>query len=342
MKRYKPLLFQIGVLFFVLAVVLFIFEQRKQFVSVDFTKHYAQNRTIEIAGFEDGEGWQGNYSYDTKRVLEGKTSITLSSWYGKENSIQNTKEISIPPGYTNGYVSVYVKDTQILSSLVSLSLELIGEKKEGKVFPIGTELKPGWNRIAVSIPNWKKLTKVSFVILSKETAIAEINLDRFWIENSTLYTTQIFSPINNNLSLRTIGERTYLFSASPDVNVYTLNNPPSIKRGSVTISFIPEHAQEVSLSLNSTSIRLDGPNMNRCSLYKESMESISKTMQSTSGKDDLYLFVRAAFKNGKITYSLSNNGVDYEECGSVLSGAKKMIQLSLHGSYLIDSYTAEY
>ena len=88
MKRYKKLLLQVGVLLFICGTFLFILEQQKKFVTIDFSKRYAKNKTIELAGFEEGERWQGNYSYDSQRVLEGKSSITLSSWYGKENSIE--------------------------------------------------------------------------------------------------------------------------------------------------------------------------------------------------------------------------------------------------------------
>ena len=87
-KRYKPLLLQIGILLLILSIVIFFFAQKKQYINIDFSKLYEKNKTIELSGFEEGEPWEGNYSYDTERVMEGNTSITLTSWYAKENNIQ--------------------------------------------------------------------------------------------------------------------------------------------------------------------------------------------------------------------------------------------------------------
>lgn len=342
MKRYKPLLLQVGVLFFVLSLVLFFLEQRKQFVVIDVSKHYTQNKTIELAGFETGERWQGNYSYDSERVMEGKSSITLSSWYGKENTIQNSQDIAVPPGYTNGYLSLYIADKKTLPSLVSFSLELTGEQDQKKEYSLVSQLHLGWNRIAITLPGWEKITKQSLTILSTPGTIAEINVDRFWAENTTVYNSDIFSTQSKSLSLRTIGERTYLFSASPTLEKYLANTPSSLQKGSITISLIPEHGVEVVLSLNNTSMKIAKKNVTECLLYKNDSVSITKILQKTSIKDDLYLFVKAEARGGKIMYSLSNNGIDFESCGSVPSSKKTPIQLALQGSYLIDSFSAEY
>lgn len=342
MKRYKPLLLQVGVLLLILSVVIFILEQRKQFVSIDFSKRYQQNKTIELSGFENGERWQGNYSYDSERVLEGNSSITLSSWYGKENSIQKNQDTTLPPGYTNGYISLYVADKQNLSSIVSISLKLLGEKDQKKEYVLTPMVQLGWNRIAISVPSWKKITGESFSILSKPETIAEVNLDRFWIENTTVYTSDIISTKNKFLSLRTIGDRTYLFSASSFLENYLFTTPSFLRRGSIIVSLIPEHIKEMLLSLNGTSMKITGGNMNECLLYKDNDKPIKKVLKKTAGKNNLYVFIKAEIQKSAVVYSLSNNGVDFESCGAVVSSQKKPIQLSLQGSCLIDSYTAEY
>ena len=343
MKRYKPLLLQIGILLLILSIVIFFLENRKQFISIDFSKHYSKNKTIELGGFEETERWQGNYSYDSQRVLEGKSSVTLSSWYGKENSIQNNQNSVIPYGYTKGYISVYVADKKNLSSLASFSLQLLGEGKQKKEYIYTSFLQVGWNRLVVDIPTtWKKITNRSFSITSKPTTIAEVNLDRFWIENTSIYNEDIVSSHTKSLSLRTIGDRTYLFSASPVLENYLLTTPSTIQKGSITISLIPEHAKEIALSLNNTSMKIGGNNMNECFLYGSSGVSTSKALHTASGKDDLYVFIKAEIRSGTIAYSLSNNGVDFEPCGAVVSSGKKAIQLTLHGSYLIDSYSVDY
>ena len=342
MKRYKPLLLQVGILLLILSTALFVLEQRKQFVSIDFSKRYQQNKTIELSGFEEGERWQGNYSYDSVRVFEGNSSITLSSWYGKENSIQKNQDTTLPQGYTNGYVSLYVADKQNLSSIVSISLKLVGEKNQEKEYVLAPMVQLGWNRIAIPMPSWKKITGESFSILSKPETIAEVNLDRFWIENASVYISDIFSTRNQSLSLRTIGDRTYLFSSSPLLESYIFNTPSMIKKGFITVSLIPEHVKEMLLSLNGTSMKITGENMDECFLNKNDDKPIKKVLKKTAGKNNLYVFMKADIQNGTVVYSLSNNGVDFESCGTVTSSRIQPIQLSLQGSCLIDSYSAEY
>ena len=342
MKRHKQLLLQIGIIFFIAATLFYVLEQRTKFIAIDFSKHYALNKTIELSGFEEAENWQGNYSYNSGRVLEGKSSIVFSSWYAKENSIQNNVVTSLSPGYTNGYISIYVANKDRLSSMKSLSLVLTGEQEQTKEFDLAPDLQVGWNRIAIPIPAWKKITKKQLSITSQPKVIAEIILDRFWIENTTAYTSDVISTSGKFLSLRTIGERTYLFSASAESEKYYPIATPSLQKGSVTFSLIPEHATAMSLALNGTSMSIFQKNDAACVLSKNGSQTATKTLQKMSGKNDLYVFLRASIQGEKIEYSISNNGVDFESCGSVQSTKKTPIHLSLQGAVLIDAYSAEY
>jgi len=318
-------------------------NQKKEYLNIDFSKHYNNNKTIELSGFEEGSIWQGNYTFDSERVFEGDTSITLSSWYGKENSIENVATTSIPPGYTNGYISLYIKDKQYLANLMSLSLEISGENDAKKVYELAPLASVGWNRVALLIPSgWKKVTKNILTITSKKDAIAEVNIDRLWIENTSAYLSDVLSSQSKSLSLRTIGERTYLFSASSTSEIYTINNPPFIQNGSITVSLIPEHGKEMALSLNGTSMKMGGENNNKCMLSTDSGTSVTNLLKNTTGKDNLYAFLKADVQRGKVTYSFSNNGLDFEACGTVPFSKHSPINISLQGSYLIDSISAEY
>ena len=342
MKRYKPLLLQIGILFFITATVFYILEQRPKFITIDFSKHYALNKTVELSGFEESENWQGNYIYNSGRVLEGKSSIVFSSWYEKKNSIQNNAETTLSPGYTNGYISIYVANKSRLSSIKTLSLMIAGEGVQTKEFNLTPSLQVGWNRIAIPIPAWKKITKKIVSITSQPKVIAEIILDRFWIENTTSYTSDIISTSGKFLSLRTIGERTYLFSASAESEKYYSITPTILQKGSVTFSLIPEHAVAMNLAVNGTSMSIFQKSNTHCLLSKDASQIATKTLQKMSGKNDLYVFLRAVVQGDKVEYSISNNGVDFESCGSVQYTEKKPIQLALQGSFLIDGYSAEY
>jgi len=342
MKRYKNLLLQVGILLFILAIFFFIMEKQKNFITIDFSKHYAQNKTIELAGFEEIEHWQGNYSYDSERVLEGKSSITLSSWYGKENSIQKEEVVSLINGYDKGYISVHIPNKKNLSTLVSLSLHLTGTEKEKMDYDLTPDLHVGWNRVAIIIPTWKKITKQSFSIVSKPGEITEVNLDRLWIENTSIYTSDVLVSKSQSMSLRTIGDRTYIFATPIQEESYPFANPSSINKGSVTVSLIPEHTKNMQLSLSGASMNIGGAHMNECTIKSQDSRNIQKTLKNTSGQDNLYVFMKAEVRGDAIAFSLSNNGVDFEQCGIVTSKQRGHVQLSLIGSYLIDSYSVEY
>lgn len=341
MKRYKKLIFQIGVLLFICALFIFFLEQQKKFITVDISKRYENNKTIELSGFEQSENWQGNYSYDSGRILEGKMSLTLTSWYGKETTIEKESRYTLHDGYTKGYISLFIPDKEKLNALTSLKLVLANEKQKQE-FNLATQLNVGWNRAVVVIPAWKYITNMTFSITSKKEGITEVNLDRFWIENNTSYTSDVIESKSKSLSLRTIGERTYLFISATRLETFPFIDPEKINRGSVTVSFIPEHTKKIQFSINGTMLEIDGANPNTCVLY-ENKKSIKKTsLGSSKALDDLYIFIKAELKNGKILYSISNNGVTYEQCGMLSQSTNTPIELGLQGSYLIDSYSVEY
>jgi len=316
--------------------------KKKKFSMIDFSKHYGNNKTIELSGFEQGDLWRGNYTYDSERVFEGETSITLSSWYGKENAISKTVTTTVPPGYTNGYVSIYITDKKNLASLVFFSLELTSEKNEQKIYDLTPLVRIGWNRIPLIIPNWKKITKNTFTITSKKDMITEVNIDRLWIENTSAYNSDILSSQSKSLSLRTVGDRTYLFSASTPSETYGVTNPEIIQEGIITFSLIPEHGRELALSINNTVMKISGKNNDECLIYEGTTKTLVNPLKKTSAKDNTYVFLKADIQGRKIIYSISNNGLDYESCGNANFSKTSPLQLSLRGSYLIDSFSAEY
>jgi len=341
MKRYKKLLFQVGILLFIIAIFLFVLEQQKKFITVDFSKLYEANKTIELSGFEQTENWRGNYTYDSERFFEGKTSVVFSSWYGKENSIQKESSTVLRDGYTKGYISLFISDKQKKDSIRSLKA-VIENDKQNKEYDLTSQLLVGWNKIVIVIPAWKNISKISFHILAKEGDVAEVNLDRFWVENSSQYMSDIIVTKSKSLSLRTIGDRTYLFVATPDFEQFHFEQPAQINRGIVTLSFIPEHAKKIQLLIDGTGVEIAGESMNLCTLTEKNMSVKKQALKSTKAPDDMYVFLKAEFKGDKIAYSVSNNGVTYEQCGVTTKSSSSGVTLGLQGSYLIDSYSVEY
>jgi len=341
LHRYKPLILQLGILLFIVAAFFYVLEQQKKFITIDFSKHYAGNRTIEISGFEQGEPWRGNFTYDSERVLEGKSSITLSSWYGIKNSLSSNNTILLKEGYSKGYIRVFIPNSSQLDAIESFTLGLSNATNTKNVDLLPGLLK-GWNTVSVVIPSWKKIDSITFNIISKGDKIAEVNLDRFWIENTSQYQAELFTTPHQSLSLRTIGERTYLYSTSPTLSEYIFSSPSTIRKGVVTIGLIPEYTNTIILSLNSTEISIGGKDQSECQLKSDIDSTVITQLKKHSGKNDLYVFLKAEVVNNRVTYSISNNGVDFELCGAIQGSSKKPIKLSLQGSYLIDSFALEY
>ena len=104
----------------------------------------------------------------------------------------------------------------------------------------------------------------------------------------------------------------------------------------------PEHGKEMALSINNTSMKIMSGNINECIVYNNSQIVSPKKLEKTSGKDNLFIFLKATVQNGAVSYSLSNNGLDFETCASTSYSKISPIRLSVEGSYLLDSFSAEY
>lgn len=330
-----------GLLLLIIGCVFLFFENQKKYTQTDFSKRYFDNQTKEVSLFEIGDGWRGNFSYDTERAVEGKTSMTLTSWYGKESAVELTKTIPLD-GYTKGYILVFVKNKDELRMIKNMYLELSDNLKHKLTIPLEKNLTAGWNRVPFVVPAWKNIEHVKLGIVSAAQTIAEVNVDRLWIENTDSYTKDLITEKPKWLSLRTIGQRTYLYSFSPSPASYILADPQFLRSGTITASLIPERSKSITFGLNGTRIVIAGTDMKTCNAYAGNNAIVRKILTKTSAMNDFYVFLRATVKGDTITYDVSNNGIDYEQCASLKRGGKTRVELTLDGSYLVDGVQAEY
>jgi hypothetical protein len=179
-------------------------------------------------------------------------------------------------------------------------------------------------------------------IVSAEQTIAEVNVDRLWIENTDSYVKDLITEKPKWLSLRTIGQRTYLYSFAPSPATYTLADPQFIRSGTITTSIIPERAKSIAFGLNGTRVVIAGTDMKTCTAYAGTSSVARKILTKTSAMNDFYVFLRATVKGNTITYDVSNNGIEYEQCAVLKRGGKTRVELTLDGSYLLDGVQAEY
>lgn len=341
MRIRKSKLLQGGLVVLIIGIVVFFFENQKVFVQTDFSQKYFNHKTKELSLFEIGDGWRGNFTYDTERAVEGKTSMTLTSWYGAKSEVVLTKTIPLD-SYTKGYLLIYIKNRQELAKIKNIYLELSEGSNNSKNYNLLKDISVGWNRVAFLVPDWKSITDFAIGIESQPNSIAEVNIDRMWIENTDVYTKDLVAQKSTWLSLRTIGERSYLYSFSPELTTYALSKPSIMRSGTVTVGIIPERAKTIRIGINGTEAVLSGNNMKTCTVQANDKTVVRKLLKDTSGSNDYYVFLRITLKGSAITYSISNNGLDFEECGLATRTRKQPLTLSLEGSYLIDGIQAEY
>jgi len=321
-----------GIIILIIACVFWYFESQKKYIHLSMSEQYAPQATKEFSGFEEHDGWQGNYSFDTGRAMEGKTSMTFTSWYGKESTITLMREIELK-GYKRGTIMVFVKDTAQLRAVDKLYLELYEGSEKKYTTALTTGLKAGWNTVTFTLPDLERINVVKLHIMSKPAVIAEINLDRLWFAKESIDTIPSFDGAHAQMSIRTLGNRTYLFVSPSSKQRYSLLNPPRMRGGSVTVGVIAERSGTIGLGVNGTTMQLMGGSHTTC---------MGRQLKKVSGADDYYIFLRATIDHNAITYSVSNNDVDYEICGTVKRQTNDGPSLVVQGSYLIDSIDAEY
>ena len=95
MKKYASY-FVLIFLFFFLAFVLKNLQnkERKTTFNINFLERYKDVPTLEIAGFEEGENWRGNFTRDSGRTFDGDTGMNIFT-QGKPNIITLSKTLNL-------------------------------------------------------------------------------------------------------------------------------------------------------------------------------------------------------------------------------------------------------
>ena len=354
-KKYIPYLL-LTLLFFSLTYILknIQFKERKTTFSQKFKEIYKDTPTVEIAGFNEAEQWQGNFTLDSLRSFDGATGMNLSSENQIQKKVTLQKQMNLS-GYENIYVYVYAQSKEMIDNIEEFSVGFSLKDKSETMAPI-TGFHEGWNLVTIPMKlfkpppsNFKEIDSVFLLLSSKKRVSTQISMDRLWTQKD-VKNINIFSEFKPQfLNLKTIGKSTYLQTSSPEITNVVLNK--EVKNDfSYVVGFAPEKYGVFGMSFqtdktnkNGYYFEASGQQMDSWRLYKRE-EGKETMLASGSFKNNVfekgaYLWLMAEKKGDKIDISFSINSQLFTPIIQTKDNSfkKGFVGIYSKGSYLIDS-----
>lgn len=342
-------------LFFLLAIVLKNLQnkERKTTFHLNFLERYKDVPTLEIAGFEEGENWKGNFTRDSGRTFDGDTGMNIFT-QGKPNVITLNKPFDLF-GYDNVYAYLYLDSEDEIRKIDSVVFGFRDKDDKGASFKVPT-LKAGWNLLSMPKSkfvqnniNWKEISAVNVELIPTKGNTAQIALDRIWAQKPLKNTADFISYVKEYMNLKTLGKKTYLHLGSPFLT-HTLFSKNINNDFSYTISLAPKKLGLFGLSFQ-TDTRLDngyffsigGAQMDSWMFYKKeggnTLPISNGRLKSNIFEKEAYLWLRVEKKGKDITFSYSVNNQLYVPIKELedSSFSKGYMGIFSQGSYLINS-----
>ncbi|MEK7079086.1 MAG: hypothetical protein AAB929_03370 [Patescibacteria group bacterium] len=343
-------------LFFLLAFVLKNLQnkERKTTFNINFLEQYKDSPTFEIAGFEEGENWKGNFTRDSGRTFDGDTGMNIFT-QGKPNIITLNKPLNLAP-FDTIYTYVNIDTEEMIQKIDSLVIRFQTKDKNKATFVV-PRLKPGWNLLTLPKSgfkqnkfDWKQVDETSVELTAKKGETAQIALDRIWSQQSMKGKTDFLSYPKELFNLKTVGKKTFLHLGSPLLSQVLFNKTVEKNDFSYTVSFAPKKFGTFGLSFQ-TNTKLDegyffaieGNQMNTWRLYKKvggkEAAIAQDSLKSNIFEKEAYLWLRIEKKGNKIIPSFSVNNQQYVPFKEIedSSFSKGYVGIFSKGSYLINS-----
>lgn len=185
--------------------------------------------TVDVANFESNENWFGDGEFDYSTLLEGESSLFVTSLDGKKSIVSLNKSINIK-NVNNFKLSFFqVSEPE---NIERFDLVFSGEKW-GYRFPI-RDLDKGWNLLflpkekfsvlslsetsdasvenSVETEEQEEIKKISIELTSRPKTRSSVNLDSLWAETEKEYQNDWSSDGEKFLSLRRIKNQSKLLA----------------------------------------------------------------------------------------------------------------------------------
>ena len=343
-------------LFFLLVFVLKNLQnkERKTTFNINFLERYKDTPTLEIAGFDEGENWRGNFTRDSGRTFDGETGMNIFT-QGKPNVITLNKPLNLAP-FDTIFTYVNVDNDDMAKKIDTLVIGFQTKDKNKATFTV-PPLKPGWNLL--SLPksgfkqnkfDWKQVEETSVELTAKKGETAQIALDRIWTQQSMKDKTDFISYPKEFFNLKTVGKKTFLHLGSPQLTQVLFNKVIERNDFSYTASLAPKKFGTFGLSFQTNTrfdegyfFAIEGEQMNTWRLYKKEggreITIAQDSLKSNVFEKEAYLWLRVEKKGNKMSLSFSVNNQQYIPLKETedSSFSKGYVGIFSRGSYLINS-----
>jgi len=316
-----------------------------------------ENGSIEIAGFTEGENWEGNYTLDSERSIDGNSGLNLFSQNGQVQEIKLNKEVDLS-SFDSLLLTVYIENENVIQQPNNLILYLITNDKKQFSIPI-SPLKRGWNLLSLPLSSLtdekqnetlknKNILTFGFKLNSQKKQISQITIDRLWAEkNRRPYLSQISSLNPISTSLKTIDKHTFLNLFSSGINRLSFTQTEQLDNFTAIFKIIPESKglfgfYMTSKNIPKSEISFIITNENKWKLENTQNENVTNNL--VSGKlQEFYnistpFWLRVIKKNDSLSIDYSTNGslfLTITESNKVNIGTGTFGLLS-NGAFLLD------
>ncbi|OGK62628.1 hypothetical protein A2334_03350 [Candidatus Roizmanbacteria bacterium RIFOXYB2_FULL_38_10] len=355
-KRYAPYII-LGVISISFLLILRAYRphELKTSLSLRFKELFSNTPTVEIAGFDEGENWKGNYTRDSMQTFDGETGVNLFSTQNKPNTVSLYKSFDLSP-YKTIFAYIYLKNELIFQRVESLTVGFQSKDKDKTSYTIH-DLKKGWSLIAMDKEDfknkdfdWKKIDSTTLELVSKKGETVQLTFDRIWAQNPNSDSKLFLSYMSQFVNHKTIGKSTFLHLASPKSTNLVLRKLIEKNDFSYTVTFAPLKLGSFGLSFltdpqleNGYFFTLNGKQMNQWQLTKKTKKNIAilaeGELKNNTLEKQAYLWLRVEKRGEKITPSISLDGQNYLSIQEYKDSAfsKGYLGVLYEGSFLVDS-----
>jgi hypothetical protein len=228
----------------------------------NFVKNYA-DEGLDIANFEEGEKWTGDFNIDYINFLEGKTAFSFASKNNSTSVIYLNKSMDLSK-FDVFKILIHSSKENDGDNIQKLNLRF-GNKSDSLYYEYSIRnIKEGWNIISMERKNfdfsqkaaakidektdgetsndalWNNIETVTLELTARPANKVELTFDRLWGESDESYQELFRVDSPNTLSLKNFNKQTYLNVWRFDKNLALLRKITNVKNFTYTAKMIPQ------------------------------------------------------------------------------------------------------
>ncbi|MDO8609830.1 MAG: hypothetical protein Q7R95_04735 [bacterium] len=243
-------------------------EYKDKEYNADYIKKFS-GAALEIASFEEGEKWIGDYKIDDVNYWEGQDSYVVLAKGLAPNILTLRKSMNLADS-TVIKILVYSVNQENTDNIKKAALRL-GNLADSAYYEYEIRnIKPGWNIIQMPKSNfsfingpvstkeegttdtkseksnvgsdrlWANIEKVSFELDSRPNTQVELSFDRLWAEKGDGYKKEFLTSDFNMLSPQVWNGKSYINVWALGGTLSLINKVSGVKNFTYTAKIIPQ------------------------------------------------------------------------------------------------------